>query len=130
MSTVEEQIKSRLTTHSGTNALVAGRIYPIKLIQKPTYPAITYFRVTTERNSAMGADIADVRAQFQVSAWDTSYSGVKALAAQVRDALERYGVVGAYATIQDTYFLNEVDLYDDDALIYQVACTFEVNYLE
>lgn len=134
MADVEQEIRARLLAHAGTAALVGTRVYPVKLPQTPTYPAITYYRVNTERVSAMGADRPDVRAIIRVSCWDDGsdgYSGSKALATQVRAALERYSVSpGTYVPIQDIYFENEFDLYDDDAQVFHVVCSFEVVYDE
>lgn len=133
MALAEEAVYARLTAHAGTAALVGARVYPLKLPQTPTLPAVTYQRISATRESAMGSDTGITRARFQVTSHAASYSGVKALAEQVRQALQRYSGTSATVTVHDCFLENEIDLFDqDDALAghYPVAQDFIVIYGE
>lgn len=127
---VEKQLYTRLSTYTPLTAIVSNRIYPVKLPQNVTLPAVSYFRVSTDRHSAMGEDIADVTSRFQVSAWGQTYTSVRSIADVVRAALERYSVNGADATIVTIFYINEQDLYEDDLQIYQLAMDFRIHYEE
>lgn len=126
---VESVLFDRLTDFPALQALVSTRVYPVVLKQKTTLPALSYSRVSAERASAMGVDTGNVRARFQVDVWASSYASARDVTEQVRLALERYrNIIGT--VIEDIYFLNDVDLYEDETSIYHVALDFEVNYKE
>ncbi len=103
---VETAVFTRLTTHAGTAALIGTRCYPSMLPQKATFPAVVYQRIsssgrigTTDRRTA----------RFQLSCWANTYAGAKALAVQVRNAVEGY----ADATIRMGRIVNEIDDYGE-----------------
>lgn len=111
---VETALFTRLTsTHAGTAALIGTRCYPLRLPQKPTFPAVVYQRVsssgqigTTDRRTP----------RLQLSCWATTYAGARALAVQVRAALEEY----ADATIRMGRVVNEIDDFDETTELQRV----------
>lgn len=127
---IEEALKTRLGSHAGLVALIAQRAYPVLLPQSPVYPALTYSRVSAQRDSVMGADSGLTRARFNVTSWDTTYAGVKAVSEQVRAALQRYRATVGGIEIQDIFILNDTDLFDDATRIHYVASDFEVIFRE
>ena len=92
-------------------ALVSGRVYPVHMPQAPTYPCATYTKVSGPRIHAMTEDTGLARPRFQVSCWaydrdnhHTAYSTAKAVAEQVRDALQDYsGNMSPKEEIQTLY---------------------------
>jgi hypothetical protein len=127
--TVETELFTRLTTYPGLNALVGTRVYPNKLPQDPTLPALSYRRVSAVRPSAMGSDIGLARARFQVDVWAATYASARAVAEQLRQALQRWRTTTG-TIVQDSFVLNETDLYEDTTEIHHVAMDFEINYEE
>ena len=124
---IEATLYTRLSTFAGLTALVSTRIYPLICPQGVTYPAVTYQRISTmPREVAMGSDPGIARARIQVSAWGVTYSSVKAIADQIRLALERYNTTGIFGT----FIIAENDLYDEEALKYGVAVDAEVMFSE
>ncbi len=110
---VETALYTRLTTHSGTTALIGTRCYPLLLPQRPTMPAVVYQRVsssgqigTTDRRTP----------RFQLSCWASTYAGAAALAVQVRSALEEY----ANATIRMGRIVNQIDDFDEGTELQRV----------
>ncbi len=97
--------------------------------QNAILPALSYFRVSTVRHSAMGADCGVVSARFQVDVWADSSSSARAVAAQVRSALQRWSTTSG-TVVQDIFYLNETNLYDPQVKIHPTACDFEVHYEE
>ena len=124
---IESTLYTRLSTFAGLTALVSTRIYPLIAPQGVTYPAVTYQRISTmPREVAMGSDPGIARARIQVTAWGDTYTSVKAIADQIRLALERYNTTGIF----DIYIIAENDLYDEEALKFGAAIDAEVVYSE
>jgi len=124
---IESTLYTRLSTFSGLTALVSTRIYPLVCPQGVTYPAVVFQRISTmPREVAMGSDPGIARARIQVTAWGETYSAVKAIAEQIRLALERYSTTGLF----DIYIIGENDLHDEEALKFGVAVDAEVVYSE
>lgn len=110
MATAEEGLYSRLSTYAGLIALTSTRIYPLAIPQDVALPAVTYQRISGVRDYAMGVQSVVVRARFQVTSWDDSYSGVKAVAEQIRLALSDYSGAPGGCTFDWVRFENDTDI--------------------
>lgn len=133
MAVVEEALKARLAAVAGVTALVVSRVYPVKLPQSATLPALTYQRISTARENAMGADPGIARTRLQVTTAATSYSGAKAVTEAVRAALQRYSGTSAGVVVLDVFLDNETDLFseeEDEAGVFLVAQDFIVIHRE
>lgn len=110
---VSTDLRAGLAAATGVTALVSTRIYPVFLPQHPTYPAISYQRI-----SSSGQDGTSNRklSRWQINCWASTYAGAQALAAAVKAALEEYhsGDI-AWARVE-----NESDDYDDDVKTYRI----------
>lgn len=124
--TVEENLFTRLSNFAGLTALVSTRIFPNILPQKPTFPAISYRRVSAVRASCMGVDRPNVEARFQVDIWALTYTSARQTADQVRKALQRYNTTD----IEDIFIESEIELYEDESRTHHIAVDFIVHYLE
>lgn len=89
--TAEEEIVRALTTDSAVAARVGDRAGPAPLPAKAALPAVTYQRISTRRPDSHGGDAGLAIARFQVNAIATAYPAAKALAGDVRQALNRAG---------------------------------------
>lgn len=87
---IQEAIFSRLSGFAGLSALVALRIYYRLMPENPSYPALSYFKVSETRVPAMGVDAGVVHARFQFDVWDIDQDSVRDVTEQLRQALERY----------------------------------------
>jgi len=121
------------TILSGTTALtdhVGTRIYPSYLPQNCTYPAMTYWRVSTIRESAMNADPGISTARFQVSVWATDPVTAGNVADHVRTAMHR--TIGTYGGVKitDNAIDGEMITYDSETEEHQVALDFLVSQEE
>lgn len=133
MAVAEEALRARLVAVAGVTALVSSRVYPVKLPQSATLPAVTYQRISTVREGAMGADSDIVRVRVQVTSWADSYSGVKSLSEAVRAALQRYSGTSAAVDVRDCFLDSELDLYGEDeseAGVHAVAQDFILIHRE
>ncbi len=134
MAYVEQAIYARLKAVAGVTGIVASRIYPCMIPQNTALPAITYRRLSGNRDYVFGGQTGIVDARFEIASWADSYSGVKALAEQVRLALSGYrGSVGG-VTIDWISLEMEADIFEDSTGqatgVYQVPTDYRVYYRE
>lgn len=110
------RLHSRLTSHTGTAALVATRVYPVIAPQDAVYPCVVYQRVsgTEQRGSTSMRE-----ARYQVSAWAESFAGAQALATQIRAALEEWSAYGGGVFVRMARIVNEIDDWEPDERLYR-----------
>lgn len=126
---IEETLYTRLSGFAGLTALVGVRVYPNRMPQDVTLPAVSYRRVASGRERAMGANPGIVRARFQVDAWAATYAAARNVREQIRLALERWNTTTG-TTVDDVFVESDIDLYEDDTKIHHLSMDFEVIYRE
>ena len=130
MARLEAAIYSILSTDLDIIALVGTRIYPLVLPQDATLPAITYARVSTERESAFVTDPGLSTARIQVDIWGISALSVMAVSEEVRSALHRYRGTIASVQIDESHIDNEILMYEPETEIYHIVLDFMILHLE
>jgi hypothetical protein len=111
MATVGELIYTQLAADSGVSTLVGTRIYPRRLPQSPSVPAITYQRISS--SPQMGTT-ALRRSRYQLNCWDLTDDGVQALADAAKSAMEEYTDTDQTPGIKMAEVINEIDTTDDE----------------
>lgn len=128
--TIEEALRTYTLADAGVTALVGTRMYPRKLPQTPTLPALVYQRIDTRRGHDMAGADALPRPRMQVTCWATTPAGAYALAAAVRVRLDGYrGTMGTVA-VGSCLCVGERDLEDSDANRSAVAQDYMIQFLE
>jgi len=107
MADVENAVRTRLTEHEGTAALISTRAYYGALPPDPTLPASTVQQISAPRLSAMGDDVDQFEVRVTVKACAKTRAGAKALAEQHRAALQRYGGTVAETVLHDCFLVDE-----------------------
>ena len=108
---IQETIYEHLTTNAGVVALVAARVYPVRMPQEPTLPCITYQRISGPvEYSRDGPGLTESR--FQISCWAETYAGAIALAAAVRSA------IGIFPEV--SFLENQPDMYEPETSVYHI----------
>ena len=130
--TIEEALKSRLTSYAGLAALIGSRAFPMALPENPTLPAVVYQRISGTREQALGGSTGLARPRFQVIVWATTYAQARAAATQVRLALDGWdGVLGGTGGVQASItLLNEIDAVQTDPEQYGAILDFGVWHRE
>lgn len=106
----ETAIYTVLAADGTVAALVVARIYPALAPQGATLPYVVYERISTPRVRGLDGTSGLGAPRFQITSWAESYSGAKALADAVRDALDDYsGTVGT-AILDDAFIDDEGDV--------------------
>ena len=88
--TLETALRTYTLAGVGVSALVGTRMYPRKLPQGPTFPAIVYQRIDTRRGHDLAGPDGLPRPRIQITCWATSPAGASELAAAVRLRLDGY----------------------------------------
>lgn len=86
-------------------------------------PAVTYAEISCPRVHTMGKDPGLKYPRFQFTAWATTYAGAKAVAEQIRLAIQDYTTTTG-TTIQASILDNELDTYDPDTGHYGIPVDF------
>lgn len=117
-----------------TAALVVDQIFPIRLPQKPTYPAITYQLVAGNRDHTQDGGSGLVEARYQFNCYAATYAAAKELGEALRKDLDGFkGNVGSGANVAtiDGMFLELIqDGYDDELDVFWVTVDFTVMHTE
>lgn len=114
---LEESIYAHLSTVAAVSTLAGTRIYPVFLPQDPTYPAISYQRISSQPQVAIGGFCNLDNPRIQIDCWASSYSAVKSLAEAVRDAMMSAPGFNALE-------LSDQDLYEPEVEVYRVSIDF------
>jgi len=115
--TIPALVKGALSADAGVTAIVATRIYPIKLPQNPTYEALTYQRIS---NTGQDGTSTLRMSRWQINCWAEQYGEAQVLATAVKAALEEYINLLGTPGINMARVVNELDDWDEDAEVYRV----------
>lgn len=131
MTTLEEGIYSHLAAESAITDLVSTRIYPRQLPQNPTYPALTYRRVSTRTQHTHNEADTLPFPRFQFSCYAATYTGTKALANALRGVLDGFkGAFGGSLTVGAILWENELDGFDNVAEVPVTHIDFIIAHQE
>lgn len=110
---IEDALRARLLADADVAALVATRVYPLKLPQGATFPAVVYQRIsTTSDGVAMESPVGPVRSRVQVTAWGVTFSATRQLAEAVMHALHGWSGTAAGESVQLARLVNWLDDYE------------------
>lgn len=121
--TAEERLYTLLTEDAAVNAVVAGRVYPVRMpeAEGATLPAIVYTRISGGQVSSVRGGSGLENPRVQVDCWATTYAGAKGLATAVREAMDGGGAEGLKSVL-----LAHMDMVDDETGDYRVSMDFSV----
>lgn len=128
MATVEDFIFNRLTSTANVSALVAARVYRVKLPDNPVLPAVTYQTVSGQGVESFDGDSGLYLPVVAVDCWARTAKGAQDLAAACRGALLGYAGVYQDRVVQKVLEWSHFDLYDADTDIFHVSCACRVWY--
>ena len=106
---LEEGLKAALAADGTVNGLVSGRIYPEIMSESVTYPAISYTRISTVPWQILTGVATFTQVRIQIDCWASSYSGVKALASAMKNAIHGVRALGS-VDIEHCFMVSQQDL--------------------
>jgi len=130
MARLEEAIYSILSSDASVTALVSTRIYPFFLPQECTLPAITFYRVSTDREYAFMTDPGYATVRISIDILGESASSTMSVAEVVRTALHRYKGTVAGVKIYECHIETENSIYEPETDVYRLIIDFMVSHYE
>lgn len=120
-----------VTGNAGVSALIGARMYPTKLDQAATLPAISYQQVSEDRQGETLAGPSTVPAVlFQFDCWANTNAGARALARAVRLTMDSKGGTFAGETIQVARLINQTAQYEPVVQVYRVLQEWRISWNE
>ena len=113
----ETMIYTALTSAPDVARRINTRIYPVVVTQAPTLPAVSYQRVAADPVNHLGGYSGLTNAHIVINSWARNYDEVKALAFEIRTAMDAARTFRCVLT-------NELDGYDPDVSLYVVSQDF------
>jgi len=107
-------LRTYVLADATVTALAGVRMYPRRLPQGPTLPAIAYQRIDTRREHDMDGPDGLPRARVQLSIWAASVAAAEELAAAVRGRLDGYKGAWGSVTVGSCLCVGERDLDDPE----------------
>lgn len=120
---IEQAIYQALIGHPGLSALIGDRARAATLRQGDTFPAVTYSRVSTSHENDLDGYAGLDNLRIQVDCYAESYMEARAVAAQVKQAMEA-------ATNFTAIRSSDRDIYEASTDIHRVITDFSVWYKE
>ena len=129
--TIEKDIHYKLSNDTDVSALASSRVYPMKLPQGWTLPAITYQRVSGVREHNLSGPSGRARPRFQIDCWASDYDGAKDLADKVRLCLD--GLKDDINTESDVGGITleaDRDIWEENIDAYRISMDFIIPHFE
>ena len=129
----ETELVAKLSGTSAVTDLVGDRIYPITARQGVALPYVTYQLISgAPVNHAAGTTTTE-ECRIQVDNYASTYSGVKALAAAVEDALSGWSDAAGTPPITMCHLESRADLSEpiepgSDTMIHRVSHDYVIWY--
>jgi len=128
---IEADLRTHLVNDSTVNGIVGDRVYPLRLSQGYTLPAISYQRISGDRAKDISGSIGHAQPRIQVDCWTNSYSDLKDLAEAVRKALDRFqGDLGGGSYVQHVSLEGETETYEEETEIQRNSLDFVIYHSE
>ena len=117
--TIETGLRTHLLADGPVAALVVTRVYPLKLPQSPTYPALTYEIISDIPHRALAGDSDLERIRVRIHCWAATYTGAVDLAGKVRTAVADFSGTMGTTEVPSVKFETWNDLFEDVPEVYR-----------
>ena len=108
----------------------AAGVYPVRLPDDATYPALVYQQITGPRSYTLTAEAGPHRTTWQVTSWGETYSDAKTLADAAADALSAWvEESGDNITDSVAFVASEFDLFDSASRLYYVPIDVTILFV-
>lgn len=124
---VETELRTRLLADSTVSGLIVARMYPQHLPQNPSYPAITYQRITGSRTQDLSGAGSRGRITLQLNCWANDPLAAQALADAVRADID--GFIGTLTTLKVSIRMtNEFPGFEETTERFEVIQEYVINH--
>jgi hypothetical protein len=133
MSLITDAIYTRLSGFAGLIALTSTRVYYAKAPPSPTAPFVVFNRISGSRVHSLAGPSGTGQPRFQFDCYaEASLSAAKAVADQVRYALDGYHATVGSETIKGVTSVDERDSVDATAtpILHRVSIDLIISHAE
>jgi hypothetical protein len=116
-----EQAIRYILVNDATVKAITTHCWPVMIPQDATYPLILYTRISGERDHVLQGPSGMAHPRFQLDAFAETYTGAKALANAIREALDGYRGTAAGTRIGSCLIDSERDIYESEIEIYRIS---------
>jgi hypothetical protein len=128
---IAEAIYTILSTHSGLQALVGDRVYPVIMPAEAPTPAVTYQRLATDRTYTSDGPTGEATVTVQVDVWDNDPLVAGRVGDQVVKAMHgAWNQTVAGVELGTVKCLDEGDDYDEESESPGVRMQFSIQFVE
>jgi hypothetical protein len=130
-----QELRTYVLADATVSGLIGTRMYPIRLPQNVTLPAITYQRISHEHMHHLKSGTGTARARMQLDCWSYSLTECKQMSEALRGLL--HGFTGTMQSVKVFSSLceNEIHLHEppqdgSDNYLYHIAQDFIILHTE
>lgn len=131
MAEIGEVIVDKLTGHAGLSALIGTRVYPAQLPQRPTLPAVTFFRVSTQhvQHRGNGGYSALRRPRYQFDCWAETIKQARQVAEALHDCFATFPQASS-PRVEVALAANDFEDYEPEPARWRVIVDAFIWYVE
>lgn len=111
---IENVIYARLTGAAGFTALCGTRVTPVDAPLGQALPYVTYQQVSGPRIRSTSGASGGAMPRVQIDCWGGTYTSARAVAKQVRLALDNFRGTAGGVTVRAASLESELDLKDTE----------------
>jgi hypothetical protein len=135
MKDIRPALRSFLLGSPEIAAIVAARLYPIKLPQGTTAASIVYNRISGAGDYHMQGLSGFAKHRYQIDAWAPTAEVATTLADLIRDRIDGYqGPMGSDSPptieVQGVFMADQREDYDDAAKLHRMSRDFFITFIE
>ena len=135
MKDIRPALRSFLLGSAPIAAVVASRVYPIKLPAGTTGASVVYSRVSGGGDYHLQGISGFANQRFQIDAWAPTADAATSLADMIRDRIDGYrGDMGSDSpptvTVHGVFFADQREDYDDAAKLHRMSRDYFIVFKE
>jgi hypothetical protein len=136
MKSPEFVLRSALVADPGVQAIIAGRIYPLRFVGpgRIQYPLILWRRSRIQRQQAFNAPVGVPRVTMELYLYAETYEAARDLADRCRSVLDGYGGSLDNTEVKQTSLEDEADdlaeIEGAESPLYLVRQTYDIWWQE
>ena len=120
-------VKKILIDFPAFSAIAGTAVYPLRIAQGITFPAVTYQIISSTPAKCKGEKSKADKIRMQISAFSKIYDQQEQLTAAIRDALDGFKGTVLGLSIASIDYENETDRHDDEATVFFKAIDFTIT---
>ena len=125
---LEDKMRTFLKSEAAVTAIYGDRIYPRRLPQRVTLPALTYQRIDTPRTPVHGEKSIFPRPRMQLTTWSKMSKAAWQGADVVRGLLDGFSGLMGSLTVTRCVIVNEMETDDPETGLVTVIQDYMITY--